>query len=147
MIEVARVARHLHRAHLRAHGGHDLAYARIADLHRDPGADVCIVARWIAAAVQIQADGGSALQKFLAEAVVACDEQRHWPFDARAAPPFGSRVAKRSVGGRNRAHARSPRKWGQEIKKRHAAPDEQERTRLGMARPPATNGFSISQVG
>src|SRR5262249_26343584 len=113
------------------------AQRRFANLQRDPGSNVAVMPRRIAATMQIQAHCGGALQKLLAHSVKTGNQQRHRPFDARTAAALRPCKSESCIGSWNRTHTRSPRKRGQKIKKGHEAPNELERTRPSMALPPA----------
>src|SRR5207245_6253529 len=63
-------------------------YVQAHDLQRDPGSDDIVVAGRIAAAVQIHAGGNGSLDKRLAHATFAEDDQRDAAVEARAAARF-----------------------------------------------------------
>ena len=57
-------------------------------------------------------------------------------------PSFRARVSEGGFSGWNCAHARSPRERGQKIKNGHGAPNELERQRPSIARPPVSKTAS-----
>src|SRR5579863_10594149 len=132
MIQIAWIPRNLHRTHLRAHRGHHFAQRWFADLQCNPGPHSAVVPRRVPAAMQIQADRGSALQKLLTDSVMPGDEQWHRTLDARAYANFRPDKAKGGVCAGNGAHSWSPRKRREKIKQRHFAPDRINRSRPSM---------------
>jgi len=93
----AGAAGQMHGPDLRAHQARVFAESRFANLQSDPGAYVAVVAGGIAAAVEIQGDRSSALEKFLAEAVMAGNHEGNGPLDAGAAARFDAGGAARGI--------------------------------------------------
>jgi len=66
--------------------------AFLAELQRNPAANVQIVPRRIPAAVQVDADRGRALEKILAVGIAAGNENRNRSFDTRASAQLNTRM-------------------------------------------------------
>jgi len=86
MLEFAGALRIVDRAHSGANRRRLGLDVQTHDLKSDPGADAVIVARRIAASVQIDAGGDGSLDERFTQAILAEDNQRNGTINARAAP-------------------------------------------------------------
>lgn len=97
VIEFARAAGKVNGFDLSADGASFFADGGLSNLQGNPRTDVAVVAGRIAAAVEIEAHGGRAFEEFLAETVLAGDQQRDGALDAGAAARFDAGGAARGI--------------------------------------------------
>jgi hypothetical protein len=90
LLEFTRTLRIVDGADAGAHGGRLGLDIQTDNLQGDPGTNAVIVARGIAASMQIDAGGDGAFHERLAEAVLPEDDERDGALDASAAARFFS---------------------------------------------------------